>query len=128
MKLRIRQNTIRLRLTQGEVAAVVERGAVEESTHFGTATFVYALRADLPAGAPLAASLESVGTTKVIMVVRVAGDVARAWASGDDVGFEGSAGALRVLVEKDFACLKPRGGNTGGEDDEDAFPNPNPTC
>jgi hypothetical protein len=134
MKLRIRENTIRLRLTQGEVAAIAEHGAVEAATHFGPATFVYMLRADLPAGAPLAASLETVkgsendeGSTKVRMVVRAATDVVRAWALSEEseaVGFEGNAGALHVLVEKDYACLKPR----RGEDDEDAFPNPNSTC
>ena len=31
---------------------------------------------------------------------------------------------LRVLVEKDFACLTVR----EGEDDEDAFPNPHESC
>jgi hypothetical protein len=32
--------------------------------------------------------------------------------------------SLQILVEKDFACLTPR----KGEDDGDAFPNPNETC
>jgi hypothetical protein len=130
MKLRIRENTIRLRLTQSEVLAVADRGAVEGSTDFGPATFVYALRADLPPGAPLLASLEThdeQGRTKVIMVIRAASDVVRAWARSDDeVGFEGSVRSLQVLVEKDFACLKPRRGGAG--EDDDAFPNPNPTC
>jgi hypothetical protein len=58
------------------------------------------------------------------MEVHVASDVARAWANGDEVGFEGLVGPLRVLVEKDYACLTER----PHEDDADAFPNPNKSC
>ena len=48
-----------------------------------------------------------------------------AWIAGDDVGFEGeqpvSGGKpLAILVEKDWACLKPR----ANEPDTDAYPNP----
>ncbi len=57
-------------------------------------------------------------------------EVVRAWAANDEaVGLEGSQDAgsgrtLRVLVEKDFSCLKER----PNEDDSDAFPNPKSTC
>ena len=35
-------------------------------------------------------------------------------------GLTGAAGSLRILVEKDFACLQPR----AHEDESDLFPNP----
>jgi hypothetical protein len=45
------------------------------------------------------------------------------------VGFEaeqstGGSERLRILVEKDWACLTAR----DGEEDVDAFPNPNVSC
>lgn len=123
MKLRLRGDSLRLRLTQSEVQALSERGLVEETTSFGpgAGAFTYAVAADLPAGAPLAARFEP---ARGRMEVHAAPDLVRAWASGNDVGFEGQVGPLRVLVEKDFACLKDR----PHEDDADAFPNPNASC
>jgi hypothetical protein len=119
MKLRIRGDSLRLRLTQGEVAELVERSRVEDATSFGPARLRYVLSADLPAGAPLAARLLTSGSDSCIEV-RTASDVARTWAASDTVGMEGTDASLRILVEKDFACLKDR----PHEDDADAFPNP----
>ena len=121
MKLRIRGDSIRLRLTQGEVAALAEGGIVEESTGFGEARFSYAITFG---GASLAAKLAGPR-----IEVSLPADVGRAWAAGDTVGIEGVQPAgegrtLRILVEKDFACLTTR----PHEDDADAFPNPNTTC
>src|SRR5687767_12406856 len=119
MKLRIRGDSIRLRLTQGEVAALAENGLVEESTAFGPGTeqrFGYAIGFG---GSTLGAELSN-GQLRVL----VPADVARAWVSGDAVGLEsvqdaGDGRTLRILVEKDFACLTKR----PDEDDTDAFPN-----
>lgn len=123
MKLRVRGNSIRLRLTRGEVAALADTGRVEDGASFpggGRLGYVLASAADATA---LSASIE--GAT---VIVTVPAAQARAWAEGDDVGLEAEqaldgGATLRVLVEKDFACLKPR----EGEDDADAFPHPN-TC
>jgi hypothetical protein len=122
MKLRVRGDSIRLRLTQSDVTALRERGLVEESTAFGpTQHFVYALRT---AGGAISASIEASR-----IEVLVPADVARTWAEGDSVGLEatqeaGGGRTLRILVEKDFACLTKR----PHEDDTDAFPNPNTSC
>ena len=43
MKLRIRGNSIRLRLTQSEVARVAMGGSLESQTDFGARTFRFAL-------------------------------------------------------------------------------------
>lgn len=121
MKLRIRGNSIRLRLRQGEVRTLVERGVVEERTEFGPAgrTFGYAVRAD---DAAAAVSAEFTGER---IVVRVPGGVAREWSSSEQVGIEASQPApggdsLRILIEKDFECL-----NAPPEESQDgAYPHP----
>ena len=47
------------------------------------------------------------------------------WANTEQIGLEieqkiGGGNLLRILIEKDFACLEPR----AGEDERDAFPHP----
>ena len=122
MKLRIRGDSLRLRLTQPEVALLAERGLVEDSIAFAAgARLTYAL---VCSGAKLAAKLDG---PRVEVTVPV--DLARAWAASDTVGLEGNQDAgdgrtLRILVEKDYACLTKR----PNEDDTDAFPNPNTSC
>lgn len=124
MKLRIRGSSLRLRLTQGEVKALVDGGRVEEETSFGSSRLVYALvLAERPGAPKLEASLRVSGA-EARLEVQVEATAARAWAHGAEVGLESDAAALRVLVEKDYACLKDR----PHEDDTDAFPNPNTTC
>src|SRR5438093_3090873 len=118
MKLRIRGSSIRLRLTQAEVAHVAGEGRVEDAIAFGPGErLVYALvSADVPAlRARYAAGRIEVAAPSVL---------AREWAASERVGMEGEQGELKILVEKDFACLTPR----TDEDDTDAFPNPNETC
>ena len=124
MKLRMRGGSIRLRLTRSEVDQLAgDAGVVEETVRFGSAaSLTYRIRrAEVPA---LAASLS--GTT-IDVVVPLA--TITAWAGSDEVGFEarqptGSGEHLSILVEKDWACLTSR----AGEDDADAFPNPNTSC
>jgi NOL1/NOP2/fmu family ribosome biogenesis protein len=122
MKLRIRGDSLRLRLTQVEVAALAERGRVEESIGFAAGErLTYAIACG---GTALGAKLTPSGIEVTVPAERL-----RSWAAGDDVGLEGTQDAgegriLRILVEKDFACLKQR----PHEDDKDAFPNPNTSC
>lgn len=131
MKLRIRGNSLRLRLSQREVTDLAAQGRVEDAIAFppvgdheargaGPASrMVYALQVSDDAPAPFA-HLEGARID-----VTLPASVAREWTSTDQVGIEaeqplGDGGVLRILVEKDFACLKPR----TGEDDADAYPNP----
>jgi hypothetical protein len=118
MKLRLHGNSIRLRLRQGEVRRLVERGVVEERTEFAEAAFVYALRVTDATG--IGANISQNGVE-----VTVPRGVARQWASGEQVGIEGSqpapgGKALRIVVEKDFECIDA----PPGESQEDAYPNP----
>lgn len=121
MKLRVRGDSLRLRLTRGEVEAFGRDGRVEEAVRFGAGVRLsYALER----GDALSARLDGAR-----VVVTVPADVAREWCDTDRVAIEGSqpvgdGASLRLLVEKDFACLKTR----SGESDADAFPNPHDHC
>jgi hypothetical protein len=117
MKLRIVDDSIRLRLTVSEVASVARGATVESRTRFPAATLDYALRvADV---ARITASFDAGCIT-----VTLPQAVASRWANGNDVSLHGeqetASGALRILVEKDFTCVEPR----DGEDQTDLYPNP----
>ena len=133
MKLRMRGDSIRLRLTQGEVTALVETGLVEERVTFGpSVSLTYAIATDSKSS-KVEAILEN-GTTTARVVVRAPAQLVHAWAKDPkEVGFEAAQDVgttkeegktLRILVEKDFACLVER----PHEDNADAFPNPNTSC
>jgi hypothetical protein len=118
MKLRLQGNSLRLRLRQGEVRRLVERGIVEERTEFGESAFVYAL--SVTDAADISANIR-----QNRIEISVPRGVARQWASGEEVGIEASqptpgGKALRILVEKDFECIDA----PPGESQEDAYPNP----
>ena len=110
MKLRIRGNSVRLRLGQSEVRRLATEGAVEEVTQFdlqGNHRFVYRLEAAGNA-ASIEASFES-----GILLVRIPADETRRWAASEEVGIEklqtiGAAGPLKILIEKDFECIDAR--------------------
>jgi len=125
MKLRIRRNSLRLRLQQSEVRTLAERGAVLDETCFGTATLRCSIERD-PATSTMRADLEP-----NFVRIRVPEAQALRWTSTDEVGMLAEqatpAGPLVILVEKDFQCLQPRD-PVLREDDSDAYPNPNPAC
>jgi hypothetical protein len=118
MKLRIKGDTLRLRLSQTEVAAMAAEGSVEDALHVAPdACLRYRLYAD-----PEAAALGAVWNGSLLTIVVPAAWVGP-WATGDGVGFEGTQDAglgrtLSILVEKDFACLHE------ARDEPDAYPNP----
>ncbi len=118
MKLRLRGNTLRLRLTRGEVDAIGRGEAVEEKTELpdGSA-FTYRLAV----GDQYDARSSGLG-----MEIEVPGAAGVSWAESEvEVGINGAdpvqIGPLAVLIEKDFTCLAPR----EGEEEIDTFPNPN---
>jgi hypothetical protein len=110
VKLRIRGNSIRLRLTRGEVDALGARRFVEETVALRPAALVYRIEV----GATALATFEA-GR----LVVRVPEAVVRDFCDTERVGFEQACDDVRVLVEKDWQCLAPR-----DEEDADAFPHP----
>ncbi len=120
MKLRIRGNSLRLRLLKKEVRELAERGVVSESIEFGAGqTLTYSLEA-LAGIDRLCASFE--GSRLRVFVPEA---TARAWADSDVISLV-EEGGLKILVEKDFTCLNPR--SVWQEDQSDNYANPHPSC
>ena len=118
MKLRILGDSLRLRLSRGEVDELGAKGRVDDAIRFGAARLSYALLADAGVEAPRA-SFDA-----ATIVVRVPAGSVRAWVDGDEVTLCRTEGAPNILVEKDFKCAVPR----TGEDDYDGFDNPSSSC
>ncbi|HZD53246.1 MAG TPA: hypothetical protein VE175_09370 [Woeseiaceae bacterium] len=121
MKLRIRGDSVRLRLKRGEVAQIAAGNSVAEQTHFPGSMLRYCL--DVSDGTDIRAEFSG----NSLVVTLPAAQVSR-WAGSDDVSLastqtlEGGE-TLDILVEKDFACLSPSHGRDE-EDDADTFPHP----
>ena len=121
MKLRIKGNSLRLRISQSEMTALLRDGCVAETVRFGAgddAKLTYAL-AIAEGGEDIRMEYRAQTVTVVLSAA-----VARRWCYGDEIGIYGDAEVaedrVALLVEKDFACLD---GND--PQDADAFPNPN---
>ena len=118
MKLRLRENSLRLRLNRSEVLGLINIGELEEGVSFGLSpasrlTFRVRIVTD---GSPLTASLEGARIT-----VELAAATARAWAEDITVGlYSETDGGLKIAVEKDFRCLELR----SHEDETDAYDHP----
>jgi hypothetical protein len=122
MKLRIKGNSMRVRVSRSEVTRLLAGDCLEETIFFApetSAKFTYALRQEASLSRP------AVHHTENRVVILIPADEAIAWGATDQVGISediglGSLGSLGLLIEKDFACL-----DRSDEDNEDAFPNPN---
>jgi hypothetical protein len=121
MKLRLQSNSVRLRLKRGEVDRLVREGRLNETIVFGLSPSD-SLRYVLELSNEIATPCAFCKTNDVHIQVPAA--MARAWASGSDIGIESEQAAggnlvLRIVIEKDFACLD-------GTDEQnfDTFPNP----
>ncbi len=123
MKLRIKGNSLRLRLTKSEVDSFGETGKVSETIEFGedeNQKLVYSLlRSDNGGEVNVKFNDRQIN-------ILVPSDIAKEWVSTDKIGFSAKqklskGGDFGILVEKDFACLKPR----EGEDESDNYPHPN---
>ena len=110
MKLRIRDNSIRLRLTRGEVDQLRDEGVVQAVTSFpGGREFRYEVESS-PASVNPGAFLSDNKIT-----VRLPESAVGAWAASEQVSVTGeqqheNGELLSILVEKDFSCLAPREG------------------
>lgn len=112
MKLRILDDSVRLRLSRSEVLDLGAGRRVEGRTSLPSGDLVYAVEASTSLG---------VGLTDGHLLVTVPEVDVEAWAGGDEpVGIYGTVGSVAVAVEKDFQCLIPR----PGVDRDDFYPNP----
>ena len=116
MKLRIKGNTIRFRLTQTEIDTIAS-GAVEDKTQFpGGNALVYKIQT----GHAFTAEF-----TERTVLITAPFQVIKEWATSDKVSIEKSielenGTKLEVSLEKDFKCLTER----PKEDESDMYPNP----
>ncbi len=122
MKLRIKGDSLRLRLSRTEVAQLVEQSSITETTHFEPGRELqYAVVLHAGTGGLTA----RFGDGRIEIVVSTA--EAETWAVGDAVGLYGETdtgnGSLALSVEKDFACL-----DRSDAENADTFPNPNSKC
>jgi hypothetical protein len=121
VKLRIKGNSLRLRVSRSEVARLLTGERVEETIHFApqeTAKLTYALEQQLSGIAP------TVQYSDGDVTVRIPAHQAIAWCLTDQVGIVesislGTRGSLDLVIEKDFACL-----DRSNEDNQDTFANP----
>lgn len=120
MKLRIKGNSMRLRVSPSEMNRLLSAGRIEEIIHFAPepdARLTYALET-----APSHQEITVRYLPQEVIVVLSDGR-ARAWAESEQVGIYGDlefgTGQLTLAVEKDFACLDRKEGN------DDTFANPN---
>ena len=120
MKLRVLDNSIRLRLTRGEVTAIGDDSVVRGRVRFAANnTFVYMLESSPTTVKPEA------HVSNNVMTVRVPQMDIRRWARSEEISIQSEqllddGDHLKILVEKDFHCLSPR----EGEDESDMFPHP----
>ena len=122
MKVRLRKNTIRFRLTQGEAAQLLGTGIVNDITCFGTGDdqrLSYSVKADEHCERMTARIFANE------IAVTVPADKLNEWLAGPQIELAGEqtigvGETMKIRIEKDLSCLKPR----PGKDDEDTFPNP----
>ena len=118
MKIRIKGNSIRYRLTKTEVEAFCSIGYVAERTKFNTNVFTYELKA-ISGISQLEANF-----TNNTVTLYLPENQKHNWHKNTKVGFENKMSTptgeeLYLLVEKDFVCLDVR-----DEDESDNYPNP----
>jgi len=122
MKLRIKGNTLRLRVSRSEVARLLAGDRLEETIYFTpepVAKFTYALQPEQSLNRPTVQYAEN------RVAILIPAHQTNAWGTSDQVSMAedvnlGKLGSLAILIEKDFACL-----DRNDEENEDTFPNPN---
>jgi hypothetical protein len=118
MKIRIKGNSLRYRLTRSEVEKFSATGLVEERVNFGAVALTYAMSST-------DAGELSAGFADNRIVLYVPAAFIFEWIHTDKVGFDhrmpiaGTDEHLYLLVEKDYTCL-----DKVEEDQSDNYPNP----
>ena len=119
MKLRILNNSIRLRLSMSEVSEVSTDNIVKGEVKFsGGETFKYFLKS-LPD-----TYVTDVKFDRESLIISLPSSKIFDWADSNQVSIKEiqelpDGDNLTILVEKDFQCLTPR-----DEDESDLFPHP----
>lgn len=123
MKIRIKGNSVRYRLSKPELDLFAKEGYLEEKTEFPTGQLCYAIQ-KLFDGKNLDASF-----TGKKLTMFVPHEMMTEWTGTDKVGFNYNLPVddnktLFLLIEKDFKCID--GEET--EDQSDYYDNPIKSC
>ena len=124
MKIRIKDNSIRFRLSSTDLKTLKKKGKVVSRCKFGTdQEFKYSVVSKKNGNNEFLC----VDLKKNHIRVELAESDVKEWIKTDLEGFDaymdnGNSGddQLYVLIEKDWQCLVPR-----NEDESDLYPNPN---
>jgi len=122
MKIRIKGNSLRFRLTKSEINLLGTNSSLEEKIEFGDNQLIYCLQKSDAVKELQATYIENKIT------VSVPTGMAANWINTELVGLQNNYDVnhqknLFILIEKDFVCLD----NTL-EDQSDNFENPNGVC
>ena len=121
MKLRIKGNSLRLRVTPSEVKQLLRNGVIREHVQLTFNPKDRLTYAVVSSQSSLAATVAYESGNITVGVPQVG---LERWAGGDDVGVYAEIALsgdqmLSVAIEKDFACL-----DRDDAENEDTFPNP----
>ena len=122
MKIRIKGNSIRIRLSKSETALFAAKGYLEERTEFSNNTFIYAVKAT--EDRTMSAKFVSGNIT-----MHIPKHLIKEWASSNLVSLDYNMPlpndkTLDLLLEKDFKCIDA----VVTEDQSDYFENPAKSC
>ena len=119
MKIRIHQQSVRLRLSTKDVEEFTKNGLIKENLIFGEGQSEF--------GYELKISKENSYKIRFIdsvVSIEIPKEKADHWLNPNEVGFhftqETGEHPIKVIIEKDFQCLVPR----PDENEELNFPNP----
>ncbi len=121
MKIRIKDNSVRFRLTKSEVAQLCQTQSIKAQTDFMSNTFYYEIIASNTVNN---LSIDFVDNKITLLFPRQEADI---WQASERITYEfistEKQGPFKILLEKDFACL-----DHSTEDQSDNYPNPSKTC
>lgn len=116
MKIRIKGNSLRYRLTKSDIAKLWSEGFLEERTEFAGKALIYTIVTtnDHKLSADFIADKIGINMPK---------EMVNELYNTDKVGFDDQTGPVSLLVEKDFVCI-----DRVEEDQSDNYSNPHLTC
>ena len=118
MKIRINNNSLRIRLSKSEVSTLATEGTLDNKINFGTGVLKYILSQS-------AVDKQLVATfSNDSIVVSIPDSFALDWPNNNIIGLDGDqpiseTETLYILVEKDFKCI-----DNSTEDQSDNYENP----
>ena len=122
MKIRIKGNSVRLRLSKSETEQFALNGYLEERTDFANSSFAYSVRRTED---------ENISADFIMgnITVHIPQPLLTEWATSNLVSLDytmplGNEKYLYILLEKDFKCIDA----IATEDQSDYFENPAKSC